>query len=88
MKAHLREELDAIERDGLFKKERVITSVQDAVIRLEDGSEVLADISKALTPQMLSSLKWDDPKILAAAKVSSYPLQVGGRSNYGLIIIT
>ena len=41
MKAHLREELDAIERDGLFKKERVITSVQDAVIRLDDGSEVL-----------------------------------------------
>ena len=41
MKAHLRTELDAIERDGLFKKERVITSVQDAVIRLEDGREVL-----------------------------------------------
>jgi len=41
MKAHLRGELDAIERDGLFKKERIITSVQDAVIHLEDGSEVL-----------------------------------------------
>ena len=41
MKAHLREELDAIERDGLFKKERIITSVQDALIRLEDGREVL-----------------------------------------------
>lgn len=41
MKDHLRRELEAIEQDGLFKKERVITSVQDAVIQLEDGSEVL-----------------------------------------------
>lgn len=41
LKAHLCGELDAIEQDGLFKKERVISSVQDAVIRLEDGSEVL-----------------------------------------------
>ena len=41
MKYHLRRELEAIEQDGLFKKERVITSVQDAVIQLEDGSEVL-----------------------------------------------
>ena len=39
MKDHLRRELEAIEQDGLFKKERVITSVQDAVIQLEDGSE-------------------------------------------------
>ena len=41
MKAHLRAELKAIQADGLFKKERIISSVQDAVIRLEDGSEVL-----------------------------------------------
>lgn len=41
MKAHLRDELNAIAEQGLFKKERVIASVQDAVIRLEDGSEVL-----------------------------------------------
>ena len=41
MKAHLRAELQAIQDDGLFKKERIISSVQDAVIRLEDGSEVL-----------------------------------------------
>ena len=41
MKDHLRRELEAIEQDGLFKKERVITSVQDAVIQLEDGREVL-----------------------------------------------
>ena len=41
MKAHLRAELQAIQDDGLFKKERIISSVQDAIIRLEDGSEVL-----------------------------------------------
>lgn len=41
MKAHLEAELESIQRDGLFKKERIISSVQDAVIRLEDGSEVL-----------------------------------------------
>jgi glycine C-acetyltransferase len=41
MKGHLRAELDSIQEDGLFKKERVIASVQDAVIRLDDGSEVL-----------------------------------------------
>jgi glycine C-acetyltransferase len=41
MQAHLRAELQDIEDSGLFKKERVIASVQDAVIRLADGSEVL-----------------------------------------------
>lgn len=41
MKAHLRAELDSIERDGLFKKERIIHSVQDAVVLLDDGREVL-----------------------------------------------
>ena len=41
MKAHLEAELESIKEDGLFKQERVIGSVQDAVIRLDDGSEVL-----------------------------------------------
>jgi len=41
MQAHLRAELQEIEDSGLFKKERVIASVQDALIRLEDGQEVL-----------------------------------------------
>jgi len=41
MKTHLEEALSSIEADGLFKKERVIVSVQDASIRLDDGSEVL-----------------------------------------------
>jgi len=37
----LRDELQNIESQGLFKKERIIASPQDAVIRLDDGSEVL-----------------------------------------------
>ena len=37
----LREELAAIESAGLYKKERVIASVQDAEITLTDGSKVL-----------------------------------------------
>ena len=41
MKTHLEEALSSIEADGLFKKERVIVSVQDASIRLDDGNEVL-----------------------------------------------
>lgn len=39
--AGLRAELMSIEADGLLKKERIISSPQDAVIRLNDGSEVL-----------------------------------------------
>ncbi len=38
---HLQEELESIKEKGLFKKERVIVSPQDAVIRLEDGREVI-----------------------------------------------
>ena len=37
----LQEELAAIESAGLYKKERVIASVQDAEITLTDGSKVL-----------------------------------------------
>lgn len=37
----LREELESIREAGLFKTERIITSAQDAVIRLSDGSEVI-----------------------------------------------
>ena len=40
-KDFLREELTSIERAGLYKNERIIVSPQGAVIRLEDGSEVL-----------------------------------------------
>ena len=38
---HLAAELKSIEEAGLFKKERVITTPQDAVIKLADGSEVV-----------------------------------------------
>ena len=41
LKDELRKELDQIEADGLYKKERVITSPQDAVIRISSGEEVI-----------------------------------------------
>jgi len=41
IKNHLASELNAIEEAGLYKKERIITSPQDAVIRLAGGEEVL-----------------------------------------------
>ena len=62
MKAHLRAELDSIEQDGLFKKERVIHSVQDAVVRLDDGREVLNFCANNYLG--LSS----HPRVIAAAK--------------------
>lgn len=62
MKAHLKGELDAIAEQGLFKKERIIASVQDAVIRLDDGSEVLNFCANNYLG--LSS----HPRVVAAAK--------------------
>lgn len=62
MKAHLRAELDSIERDGLFKKERIIHSVQDAVVQLDDGREVLNFCANNYLG--LSS----HPRVVAAAK--------------------
>lgn len=41
IKAHLQKELAEIESAGLYKRERIISSPQDAVIKLEDGSEVI-----------------------------------------------
>jgi glycine C-acetyltransferase len=41
LKEHLQSELLSIEEAGLFKKERVITSVQDAVIKISTGQEVV-----------------------------------------------
>jgi glycine C-acetyltransferase len=40
-KDHLTQELQAIEDQGLFKKERIITSAQDAVIKISTGQEVI-----------------------------------------------
>lgn len=41
IKEHLQKQLEQIEQSGLLKKERIITSAQDAVIKLDDGSEVI-----------------------------------------------
>ncbi len=38
---HLKKELENLKQQGLYKKERIITSPQQAVIRLQDGSEVI-----------------------------------------------
>ncbi len=38
---HLQKELEQIAADGLYKKERVITSAQDAVISISTGEEVI-----------------------------------------------
>lgn len=38
---HLQAELKTIEENGLYKKERIIVTPQDAVIRLQDGKEVI-----------------------------------------------
>jgi glycine C-acetyltransferase len=41
IKNYLEDELKAIEEAGLFKKERIITSPQDAVIKISTGQEVI-----------------------------------------------
>ena len=41
IKQHLTNELNTIEDNGLFKRERIITSPQDAVIKLNTGQEVI-----------------------------------------------
>ncbi len=41
LQQHLQEELKQIEADGLYKRERIITTPQDAVIKTQDGKEVL-----------------------------------------------
>jgi glycine C-acetyltransferase len=41
LKDHLQNELAEIEKAGLFKRERIITTPQDAVIKTTEGAEVL-----------------------------------------------
>lgn len=41
IKDKLKEELQAIKNEGLYKEERIITSSQDAVIRVSTGDEVI-----------------------------------------------
>jgi glycine C-acetyltransferase len=40
-KEHLRKELDAIVENGLFKRERIITTEQGAVVKVSTGEEVI-----------------------------------------------
>lgn len=41
IKEHLQQEIESIKNDGLFKEERIITSPQDAVIKINTGQEVI-----------------------------------------------
>jgi len=41
IKEHLQKEIKLIKEDGLYKKERIITSPQDAVIKISTGQEVI-----------------------------------------------
>ena len=41
IKEHLQQEIQSIKSNGLFKEERIITSSQDAVIKVSTGEEVL-----------------------------------------------
>lgn len=60
--ARYRAELDAIEAQGLFKRERVITSPQSAEIRLADGRTVLNFCANNYLGLA------DHPEIIAAAR--------------------
>src|SRR5690554_4773756 len=41
IKDHLQQELENIKNDGLYKEERIITTPQDAVIKISTGQEVI-----------------------------------------------
>ena len=41
IKDHLKKEIEEIKEAGLFKSERIITSSQDAVIKISTGEEVI-----------------------------------------------
>jgi len=41
IKTNLQKELKEIEKAGLYKKERIITSSQDVVIKVSTGKEVI-----------------------------------------------
>ncbi|MFZ6050410.1 glycine C-acetyltransferase [Halocola ammonii] len=62
IKEHLQQELENIKEEGLFKKERVITTPQDAVIGLDSGKEVINFCANNYLG--LSS----HPKVMEAAK--------------------
>ncbi len=60
----LRENIEQLKQDGLYKGERVITSPQQAVIKLADGSEVIN-----LCANNYLGLS-DHPDLIAAAKTA------------------
>ena len=62
IKDKLVKELQTIQENGLFKRERIITTPQDAAIKLQDGSEVINFCANNYLG--LSS----HPRVLAAAK--------------------
>lgn len=62
LKQDLTRELDKIKEEGLFKRERVITTPQGAVIRTSDGKEVINFCANNYLG--LSS----DPRVIKAAK--------------------
>lgn len=64
IKNHLSKELSQIEQDGLFKKERIIASKQDAAITLDSGKEVINFCANNYLG--LSS----HPKVIEAAKAA------------------
>lgn len=41
IKEHLQQELEEIKENGLYKKERILTSSQDAIIKISTGQEVI-----------------------------------------------
>jgi len=41
IKEHLEKEIEEIKNDGLYKRERIITGAQDAVIKISTGQEVI-----------------------------------------------
>jgi glycine C-acetyltransferase len=61
---HLNSEIESLKETGLYKNERVITSHQKAIIRLQDGSEVIN-----LCANNYLGLA-DSPDLIAAAKQS------------------
>ena len=61
-KQHLTQQLDGIQAGGLYKKERIITSAQGAVIKLDSGKEVLNFCSNNYLglsnhPQLIQAVK-------------------------------